>query len=261
MIYQQTRKAKERESVWPWRGVFRSRIDVVKLVRVFKEYRRGASRVMALQNVSLEVLDGEFCAIIGPSGCGKSTLLNLLGGIDRPSGGEIIIAGQSTARFSDKEWTRVRRHDIGYVFQAFHLVPGLSAGENVSLPLLFSGVRGKEVRRRVEESLEAVKLSDRQHHRPGELSGGEQQRVAIARALAHRPRLILADEPTGNLDSTSGAEVVDLLKTLPRGFGQTVIMVTHSETAAMEADRVYSMKDGRIVDLSRPQLSGERSIS
>ena len=233
---------------------------VVKLVRVSKEYRRGESLVTALQDVSLEVSKGEFCAIIGPSGCGKSTLLSLIGGLDRATRGEILLNGRATGGFVDDDWTRVRREEIGFVFQAFHLVPGLTAGENVALPLLFSGVRGEEVRRRVAESLAAVGLSDRQQHRPSELSGGEQQRVAIARALVQAPRLILADEPTGNLDSVAGNCVVALLKSLPRVNGQTVIMVTHSQAAAGETDRVYTMKDGKIVGMIGSELHQRRSI-
>lgn len=233
---------------------------MVKLVRVSKEYRRGESLVTALQDVSLEVSKGEFCAIIGPSGCGKSTLLSLIGGLDRATRGEIILNGRATSDFGDEEWTRIRRQEIGFVFQAFHLVPGLTAGENVALPLLFSGIRGEEVRRRVAEGLAGVSLSDRQHHRPSELSGGEQQRVAIARALVHRPQLILADEPTGNLDSVAGGCVVALLKSLPQVGGQTVIMVTHSEAAAGEADRIYTMKDGSIEGMIESDLYQRRSL-
>jgi ABC-type lipoprotein export system ATPase subunit len=224
---------------------------VVKLVHVSKEYLRGGAQVLALRDVSLEVPRGEFCAVMGPSGCGKSTLLNLVAGVDRPTSGEIVLDGRSTKNFQDSDWTRVRRQCIGLVFQAFHLIPGLTAGENVALPLLLNGGTGREVQLRVAESLESVGLRHREHHRPDELSGGEQQRVAIARALANRPRLILADEPTGNLDSTSGAEVVVLLRSLPVQFGQTVMMVTHSETAAHQADRTYLMKDGRVQGLTR----------
>ena len=237
-----------------------SRTNVVKLIRVYKEYRRGGSQVIAVDDVSLEVLDGEFCAIMGPSGCGKSTLLNLIGGIDRPTRGEIILGNQSTAKFQDKDWTRIRRHEIGFVFQAFHLIPGLTAEENVGLPLLLGGVRGEEVQYRVAESLDAVGLSSRCRHRPAELSGGEQQRVALARALVHHPRLLLADEPTGNLDSVTGDEVISLLRDLPRRGGQTVIMVTHSEAAAKSADCVYTMKDGRVHGLIRPNQIGDHLI-
>ena len=219
---------------------------MVAFVRVSKEYLRGGTRVMALHEVTLDVAQGEFCAVVGPSGCGKSTLLNLVAGVDHPTGGEILLDGRSTSSFVDKDWTRLRREFVGMVFQAFHLIPGLTAEENIALPLLLNGRRGKEIGLRVGECLEAVGLRHRERHRPGELSGGEQQRVAIARALVHRPQLILADEPTGNLDSASGAEVVALLRSLPQQTGQTVIMVTHSEAAALQADCVYRMKDGRV---------------
>jgi len=226
---------------------------VVKLVRVSKEYLRGGTRVTALREVTLEVFKGEFCAVAGPSGCGKSTLLNLVSGIDSPTSGEIFLDGRSTSDFVDRDWTNLRRNFIGMVFQAFQLIPGLTAGENVALPLLLNGVRGQEVNRRVSESLETVAMRHREHHRPGELSGGEQQRVAIARALVHRPLLILADEPTGNLDSTSGAEVVALLRSLPGRAGHTVMMVTHSDVAVHQADCVYRMRDGRIEAQVRPR--------
>jgi putative ABC transport system ATP-binding protein len=221
---------------------------VVKLVQVSKEYTRGGARLTALRELSLEVLKGEFCAILGPSGCGKSTLLNVVSGVDRPTSGEIFLDGRSTLALPDREWTRLRREFIGMVFQAFHLIPSLTAAENVALPLILSGVNGAEVNRRVSESLESVRMRHREHHRPGQLSGGEQQRVAIARALVHRPRLILADEPTGNLDSSSGAEVVAMLRALPGRGGHTVMMVTHSEAVVQHADRVYRMKDGRLED-------------
>jgi ABC-type lipoprotein export system ATPase subunit len=201
---------------------------------------------MALRDVCLDVSAGEFCAVMGPSGCGKSTLLNLIAGLDRPTAGQILILGRSTHGFSDADWTRLRRERIGMVFQAFHLIPGLTAGENVALPLLLQGENGRAVRDRVAECLEAVGMGHRERHRPGELSGGEQQRVAIARALVHQPHLILADEPTGNLDSKHGGEIVELLRTLSARPGQTVIMVTHSQDAARVADRVCLMRDGCI---------------
>jgi ABC-type lipoprotein export system ATPase subunit len=225
---------------------------VVKLVGVCKEYRRDGSRVLALDEVSCEIGLSEFCALVGPSGCGKSTLLNLIGGMDRPTRGEIFLGGEATGGLTDQEWTRLRRHAIGFVFQAFHLVPGLTAAENVALPLLLAGMRGTEVKGRVAEFLDAVHMSHRRHHRPGQLSGGEQQRVAIARALVHRPRLVLADEPTGNLDSVNGAEVIALLRDLTGRSGQTVIMATHSEGAVGAADRILTMKDGRIETATGP---------
>lgn len=219
---------------------------MVRLDHVSKDYVRGRARVPALRDVSLEVPAGRFCALTGPSGCGKSTLLNLVAGLDLPTAGEIRLDGRSTKGFSDADWTRARRELIGMVFQAFHLIPGLTAAENVALPLLLRGESGRLVRMRVEECLDLVGLRHRERHRPGELSGGEQQRIAIARALAPGPRLILADEPTGNLDSKNGEEVVALLRSLPERGGQTILLATHSEAAARAADCIFAMKDGRI---------------
>ena len=219
---------------------------MVTLHHVSKNYARGRTTVRALIDVNLHIADGEFCALTGPSGCGKSTLLNVIAGLDAPSTGEVILNGRSTASFSDAQWTNLRRHVIGMVFQAFHLVPGFSVGENVGLPLVLDGRSGPEVGQRVSESLELVGLTHRERHRPSELSGGEQQRVAIARALVHRPRLVLADEPTGNLDSKTGASIVALLKSVQQHTAQTVILATHSPMAARSADRLYRMKDGLI---------------
>ncbi|MFM8551717.1 MAG: ABC transporter ATP-binding protein [Nitrospiraceae bacterium] len=216
---------------------------MVTLDHISKQYAQGRAIVTALRDVSLAVGQGEFCALMGPSGCGKSTLLNLIAGLDRPTGGTLAIDGRSTADFSDQDWTRLRRDTIGLVFQAFHLLPGLSAAENVALPLLLSG---RPVGQRVAECLDAVGLRGRERHRPGELSGGEQQRVAIARALVHQPKLLLADEPTGNLDSQQGAEIIALLRSLPQRFGTTVIVATHSREAAQQADRVHGLRDGQL---------------
>jgi ABC-type lipoprotein export system ATPase subunit len=220
---------------------------MIKLVRLSKTYVSGKAAITALQDVDLEVQQGEFCAFVGPSGCGKSTLLNLIAGLDAPTSGEIFLDGQAANRFSSTEWTTVRRETIGIVFQAFHLVAGLTAEENVALPLMLRGENGGAVTRRVDEVLELVEMRHRRGHRPGELSGGEQQRVAIARALAHRPRLLLADEPTGNLDSHQGSEIMALIRRLTRVGGQTVLLVTHSPQAAAIADYVWAMRDGRLV--------------
>ncbi len=217
---------------------------MVRLEAVSKVYRRGAATIQALQGVSLDVATGEFLAIMGPSGSGKSTLLNLIGGLDRPTEGDILIEGSSTLRFTENDWTMFRRNRIGVVFQFFNLLPGLTARENVALPLLLRGESDPEGR--AEECLAAVGLAGRGDHRPAELSGGEQQRVAVARALVHRPAILLADEPTGNLDSKIGRELVSLIKTLARRGGQTVILATHSRDAAAEADRVLLMRDGRV---------------
>ena len=220
---------------------------VVALEGVSRVFERGDTRVQALCDITLDVMQGEFCAFIGPSGCGKSTLLNLIAGLDRPTSGKIRLEGKDAGRFTGADWTVMRRECLGIVFQAFHLIPGLSAEENVALPLLLKGERGAPVSRRVQEVLDTVGMWDRRRHRPAELSGGEQQRVAIARAIVHRPRIVLADEPTGNLDSKNGGEIVDLLRSISGCFGHTVMLVTHSWTAARAADYVWEMRDGRLV--------------
>ncbi len=221
--------------------------DMVTLRQVSKIYHRGAMPVQALHEVDLSVTSGEMLAILGPSGCGKSTLLNLIGGLDRPTGGEILLAGTSTSGWTSTDWTRARRELIGIVFQSFHLLPGLTATENVGLPLVLRGEKSREIGVRVRDQLAMVGLSDRAAHRPSELSGGEQQRIAIARALIHRPRLLLADEPTGNLDSQTADGIIAMLKTLPRQIGCTIMLATHSQAAAAEADRRCFMKDGRLL--------------
>ncbi|OQW34821.1 MAG: hypothetical protein A4E19_17265 [Nitrospira sp. SG-bin1] len=220
---------------------------MVTLKRLSKTYSRGEAVVTALRDVSLEITSGEFCAFVGPSGCGKSTLLNLVAGLDLPTSGEIVLDGRSTQHFTSYEWTKLRRETIGIVFQAFHLVHGLTAEENIALPLLLRGEDGQKILRLVEEMLEKVGMTHRRRHRPAELSGGEQQRIAIARALAHRPRLLLADEPTGNIDSHQGADVMALLRKLAISGGQTVLLVTHSAQAAQSADYVWTMRDGQLV--------------
>lgn len=224
---------------------------LVRVQNLSKEYRRGQTLVSALQNVTLDVKAGEFCAFVGPSGCGKSTLLNLIGGLDSPTSGTIAIDSRLVTHAGAADWTRLRREWIGIVFQAFHLIPGLTVAENIALPLLLKGEQGAGVTERIDEVLEAVRMTARRSHRPSELSGGEQQRVAIARAIVHRPRLILADEPTGNLDSKQGADIVTLFRTLPQRFGHSVLLVTHSETAAAAADYVWHMRDGRLVNCIR----------
>jgi putative ABC transport system ATP-binding protein len=215
---------------------------VVRLEKVSKSYQRGASRIPALQGISLDIPPGQFLALMGPSGSGKSTLLNVITGLDRPTEGDVVIRGQSTREFTETDWTLLRRDHIGIVFQFFNLLPGLSAHENVTLPLLLSGY--PEAEERADECLRAVGLAHRATHFPAELSGGEQQRVALARALVHRPMLLVADEPTGNLDSQIGHEIVQLMKNLAREIGQTLILATHSREAASEADRVLLMRDG-----------------
>ena len=218
--------------------------SVVRLEKVSKVYQRGAASIWALRGVSLEVPHGQFLALMGPSGSGKSTLLNVISGLDRPTEGDVVIEGRSTRGLSESDWTLLRRERIGLVFQFFNLLPGLTAQENVELPLLLRG--DPQPQERARNSLRAVGLDHRAGHRPGELSGGEQQRVALARALVHRPTLLLADEPTGNLDSCIGREVVQIMKNLARENGQTVILATHSREAASAAERVLVLHDGTL---------------
>jgi putative ABC transport system ATP-binding protein len=220
---------------------------MVTLKQLSKTYSRGAAVVTALRDVNLEVKPGEFCAFVGPSGCGKSTLLNLVAGLDLPTSGEIRLEGRSTQNLTSSEWTKIRRETIGIVFQAFHLVHGLTAEENIALPLMLRGDNGREMANRVNDMLDKVGMSHRRRHRPAELSGGEQQRIAIARALVHGPRLLLADEPTGNIDSHQGAGIMALIRELAMSGGQTVLLVTHSVQAAQAADYVWTMRDGRLV--------------
>ncbi|MGH7895097.1 MAG: ABC transporter ATP-binding protein [Candidatus Binatia bacterium] len=220
---------------------------MISLRGVTKTYRQGDADVKALVAVGLDIRAGEFVAIVGPSGSGKSTLLHLVGGLDTPTSGEIVIAGTPISRMSDDEVTIFRRRSIGFVFQFFNLMPTLSAEENVALPLLLDGKRPRDVQARIVAALEAVGLSHRRKHRPDELSGGEMQRVAIARALVIEPKLILADEPTGNLDSATGEQILELIRTANRERGATVVMVTHDEKAAGYGTRVVSMRDGAVV--------------
>ncbi|CAN5853425.1 ABC transporter ATP-binding protein [soil metagenome] len=213
-----------------------------------KVYGEGSTTVRALDKISLEFPGGEFAAIMGPSGSGKSTLLHILGALDRSSSGRVAVGGIKLAELSDKALTLLRRERMGFVFQFFNLIPTLSAEENVLLPALISGEKPARYADRLDELLELVGLTNRRAHRPDELSGGEQQRVAIARALVRNPDIILADEPTGNLDSRTGAGVLDLMRESAARYEQTIIMVTHDPRAAASADRVVFLGDGRVVD-------------
>jgi putative ABC transport system ATP-binding protein len=216
-----------------------------------RRFGSGDTAVDALRGVTLSVARGELVAIMGPSGSGKSTLMHLLAGLDRPSGGHVLIAGVDPATLSDTKLTKLRREHVGFVFQSFNLLPTLSAEENVILPLELAGERID--RTWVEELLRTVGLDGRRRHRPAELSGGQQQRVAVARALVHRPSVLFADEPTGNLDSRSGDEVLELIRGAVDDYGQTTIMVTHDRRAAAIADRVLFIADGRVAgELDRP---------
>jgi len=216
-----------------------------------KVYGSGDVTVAALRGLTLAVEPGAFVAVMGPSGCGKSTLLQLLGGLDRPSSGDVLIEGRALAGLSDDELTALRRRRIGFVFQTYNLIPVLSAVENVALPLALDGVRPAEAQARAATWLERVGLGDRLEHRPSQLSGGQQQRVAVARALVADPALVLADEPTGNLDSRSADAIAQLLRQVADSWGRSVLMVTHDPRIAAYADRIIFLKDGTIVDETR----------
>jgi putative ABC transport system ATP-binding protein len=219
---------------------------VIKLVDVTKIYRQGTQQVTALDRVNLEIPRGEFLAITGPSGCGKSTLLNLLGGLDVPTSGQVIIEGVDLAEMDDIRLTRFRRERVGIIFQFFNLIPILDVRENVALPFLIRGMPTKEANERATALLQMVGLLDRQSHHAQDISGGEMQRVAIARALINDPDIILADEPTGNLDSRSGKKILEVLSRLNTDLKKTVILATHSGDAAQFAGRQLMMRDGRV---------------
>lgn len=224
----------------------------IRAIDLRKTYGEGDAQVLPLDGLSLDIEAGRFTAIMGPSGSGKSTLLNMLAGLDTPDSGEVIIGDIAISNLSDRKLTALRRDRIGFVFQAFNLVPAMNAEENILLPSHLSGRRGD--RRFFRRIVDLLGLSDRLRHRPHELSGGQQQRVAVARALVAQPDVIVADEPTGNLDSTSGAEVLDILRSSVDELGQTVVMVTHDPMAASRADRVVLLADGRLAgELADPE--------
>lgn len=220
-------------------------VEALGLTRVFGE---DATRIEALREVDLKVMRGEFVAVMGPSGSGKSTLLHLLGGLDAPSSGSVRVAGQDLSGLDDESITELRRRHIGFVFQSFNLLSVLTAEENVTLPLVLDGVPEREAKSQARAALELVGLAQRNDHYPGELAGGEQQRVALARALCTQPLLVLADEPTGNLDSRNGEQIIALLRKLVDERKQTVMMVTHDAGHAAMADRVITLRDGAIED-------------
>jgi putative ABC transport system ATP-binding protein len=219
--------------------------EIVATTDLTRVYGEGETAVHALRGVTVAFPAGQFAAIMGPSGSGKSTLMHLLAGLDRPTSGSVVVDGQEVASLDDKGRTRLRRDRLGFVFQAFNLVPVLTAEENILLPLTLAGRKVDPEWR--DTLIDAVGLRDRLTHRPSELSGGQQQRVAVARALIHRPAVVFADEPTGNLDSKSSEEVLDLLRHAVDDFGQTVVMVTHDAPAASHADRIVVLRDGEIV--------------
>ena len=215
---------------------------------VSKSYHKGSTVVTPLEALDLEVAKGEFLALMGPSGSGKTTLLNLLSGIDSPTSGSLVIAGIDISKLSRRDLTKWRANHVGYIFQLYHLVPVLTAFENVELPLLLSPISKKERHARVETALSLVGLSDRMHHTPSELSGGQEQRVAIARAVVADPPLLVADEPTGDLDRESAVRILDLIRQLARDYGKTIVMVTHDVKAAAAADRTLHLEKGQLLE-------------
>jgi putative ABC transport system ATP-binding protein len=221
--------------------------EIIETKDLQKQYRMGEVTVEALKGVDFAVREGEFVAIMGPSGSGKSTLLHLLGGLDLASGGEVFLADRRLTRLRDTEITIMRRRHVGFVFQFFNLLPSLTAAENVALPLLLDGQSAKESSTRVAEVLEQVNMGNRAGHMPDQLSGGEQQRIALARALVTDPKILLADEPTGNLDSAAGEHVLLILRRACDDAGQTIVVVTHNPAAAAFADRIVFLQDGALV--------------
>jgi len=218
---------------------------VIRIRELTRAYEMGTERILALRGVTLDIARNEYVAIMGPSGSGKSTMMNLLGCLDTPTSGEYWLNGEEVSRLSDDALARVRNREIGFVFQTFNLLPRATALHNVELPLVYAGAGGRERRERALEALDRVGLADRVHHRPNELSGGQRQRVAIARALVNRPSILLADEPTGNLDSVTSEEIMRVFGDL-HAAGQTVIMVTHEPDIAAHAERVVVLRDGRV---------------
>ena len=222
--------------------------EIIRLQDVCKLYRIGGEEVHALDRACLRIQQGEFVGIVGPSGSGKSTLMNIIGCLDVADSGQYWLDGQAIERYSEGELARIRNRKIGFVFQSFNLLPKMSAEENVELPLIYQGVRAAERRRRVAEALERVELGARARHKPFELSGGQQQRVAVARALVTRPSLLLADEPTGNLDSRTGAEIMHLFGEL-HAAGNTIVLITHDENVARQAERRVHILDGHVEEV------------
>lgn len=219
--------------------------SIISLSKIAREYLVGTEHIYALRNITLEIYKNDYVALMGPSGSGKSTLMNVIGCLDTPSAGEYVLNSKSVARMSDDELAEVRNKDIGFVFQTFNLLPRQSALENVMLPLVYAGIPKALRKQKAEHALEQVGLKDRMHHRPNELSGGQRQRVAIARALVNDPAIILADEPTGNLDSKTSVEIMGLFESIHQS-GNTIIVVTHEEDIAQYAHRIVRIKDGTV---------------
>ena len=219
---------------------------IIEIDNLFKVYRNGSLEVMALRDVSLSVAEREFVAIMGQSGSGKSTLMNILGCLDSLTSGKYFLGGEDVSQISGKKLAAIRNRKIGFVFQSYNLLPRLNALQNVELPMIYGGIKGKQRKAAALEALERVGLADRVHHKPSEMSGGQKQRVAIARALVNEPAILLADEPTGNLDSKSGEEIMGIFQRLNRE-GVTIVMVTHEQDIAMHTNRIVAFKDGRII--------------
>ena len=220
-------------------------MEILKVEHLSKVYGNGENEVRALDDVSFTVEEGQFMAIVGPSGSGKSTLLHILGAVDRPTSGKVYLSGQDVFSQNEDQLAIFRRREVGLIYQFYNLIPVLDATENITLPVLLDGK--KVNRKRLDEMIETLGLTGREHHLPSELSGGQQQRVSIGRALMNNPAIVLADEPTGNLDTKSSREIVELLKKTNRDYHQTLIMITHDESIALQADRILTIEDGRII--------------
>jgi putative ABC transport system ATP-binding protein len=229
-------------------------MPLISLRNIGKTYKTGDESVEALKDITLDIDAGEFVVIVGPSGSGKSTLLHLIGGLDSPTAGEIRVDGRLLDRMNDRQISRYRNHEIGFIFQDFHLQPHLDIVENVEIPLMFSGSRKRKeatIAKKARDLLVSIGLKDRLSHRPSEISGGQKQRVAIARALINKPKIILADEPTGNLDSVTGKKTITLLKRLHKENAVTMIVVTHDREIANYAERIVEIKDGRLIEQNK----------
>ena len=226
---------------------------IIEITDLCKSFWLGDEELRVLKNINLTVHKGEFVAIVGASGSGKSTLMNIIGALDKPTSGEYVLSGQNISSLNDKELSKIRNQKIGFVFQTFNLIARTNALKNVALPMLYAGLSSKQANERAKQLLEQVEMTDRMYHNPNELSGGQKQRVAIARSMANNPEIILADEPTGALDSVTGRLIMDLFHQLHRQQGKTIVLITHSPELAAECERVITLKDGVIIKEERGQ--------